>query len=169
MNWFTFCCSSLPRPSPQFLTTLLSAVAVNIEPANQGIVLLGPSHSSGDQSAASHRGGDSGSLPRQVMCDLCWTKWHWGRFTPSTSASPADPYSSICFTFINHRIINSRYSLIFRVTVTWRLEVYRQSVRLGVNPLRLTIRDFLQLTPSGHSPLWREDGCVSCEYASPFV
>jgi hypothetical protein len=25
----------------------------------------------------------------QVMLDLCWEKWHWCRFSPSTSVSPA--------------------------------------------------------------------------------
>jgi hypothetical protein len=29
--------------------------------------------------------GGSGSSPRQVMCDLWWTKWHWDRFPPRTS------------------------------------------------------------------------------------
>jgi hypothetical protein len=32
----------------------------------------------------SHRGGP-GSSPGQVMWDLWRTKWHWGRFSPSTS------------------------------------------------------------------------------------
>jgi hypothetical protein len=31
------------------------------------------------QSLVSHR-GDPGSNPGQVMWDLWWTKWHWGRF-----------------------------------------------------------------------------------------
>jgi hypothetical protein len=34
------------------------------------------------------------------MWDLCWTKWHWGRFSPSTSVSPANTYSTECCTFI---------------------------------------------------------------------
>jgi hypothetical protein len=32
---------------------------------------------------ASRRGGP-GSSPGQLMWDLWWTKWHWGRFSPST-------------------------------------------------------------------------------------
>jgi hypothetical protein len=30
----------------------------------------------------------------QVMRDLRWTKWHWGRFSPSTSVSPANLHST---------------------------------------------------------------------------
>jgi hypothetical protein len=26
--------------------------------------------------------------------DLWWTKWHWGRFSPSTSVSPANLHST---------------------------------------------------------------------------
>jgi hypothetical protein len=28
------------------------------------------------------------------MWDLWWTKWRWGRFSPSTSVSPANLYST---------------------------------------------------------------------------
>jgi hypothetical protein len=48
---------------------------------------LEPCCSSGGLSLASHRGG-AGSIPGQVTWDLWWTKWHWGRFCPSTSVSP---------------------------------------------------------------------------------
>jgi hypothetical protein len=44
-----------------------------------------PRHSSSGYSLASHRGGQ-GSNPNLVMWDLWWTKWRWGRFSPSTSA-----------------------------------------------------------------------------------
>jgi hypothetical protein len=44
---------------------------------------------------ASHR-GDPGSIPGQVMWDLWWTKWHWGKFSPSTSVSLANPHSTNC-------------------------------------------------------------------------
>jgi hypothetical protein len=33
------------------------------------------------------------------MWDLWWTKWHWGRFSPSTSALPAT-HSTECSTHI---------------------------------------------------------------------
>jgi hypothetical protein len=33
-----------------------------------------------------------------VKWDLWWTKWRWGRFSPSTSVSPANLYSTNCFT-----------------------------------------------------------------------
>jgi hypothetical protein len=36
----------------------------------------------------------------QVMWDLRWTKWHWGRFSPSTSVSPASSQLTDCSTFI---------------------------------------------------------------------
>jgi hypothetical protein len=48
---------------------------------------------------ASHRGGQ-GSIPGQVMWDLWWTKWHWGRFSPSTLVSPANPHSTDCSIII---------------------------------------------------------------------
>jgi hypothetical protein len=47
----------------------------------------------------SYRGGPSSS-PSQVMWDLRWTKWHWGRVSPSTSVSPAISHSTDCSTFI---------------------------------------------------------------------
>jgi hypothetical protein len=48
---------------------------------------------------ASHR-GDSSSIPRYVMLDLWMTQWYWGRFSPSTSVSPANFYSSKCSVLI---------------------------------------------------------------------
>jgi hypothetical protein len=30
------------------------------------------------------------------MWDLWWTKWHWGRFSPSTSVSPVNSHSTNC-------------------------------------------------------------------------
>jgi hypothetical protein len=45
-----------------------------------------------------------GSSPGLVMWDLWWTKWHWGRFPPRTSVSPANFHSTNCstITLINH-------------------------------------------------------------------
>jgi hypothetical protein len=34
------------------------------------------------------------------MWDLWWTMWHWGRFSPSTSVSPANSHSTECATII---------------------------------------------------------------------
>jgi hypothetical protein len=45
----------------------------------------------------SHRGGP-GSRPGLVKWDLWWRKWRWGRFSPSTSASPANLHSTNCST-----------------------------------------------------------------------
>jgi hypothetical protein len=36
----------------------------------------------------------------QVMWDLWWTKWHWRRFSPTTSVSPANLHSTNCSTII---------------------------------------------------------------------
>jgi hypothetical protein len=32
--------------------------------------------------------------------DLWWKKWHWGKFSPSTSVSPANYHSADCSTII---------------------------------------------------------------------
>jgi hypothetical protein len=58
-----------------------------------------PCHSSGGCSPASHRGG-LGSSPGQVMWDLWWTKWYWGRFSPGISVSSVNSHSTDCSTFI---------------------------------------------------------------------
>jgi hypothetical protein len=36
----------------------------------------------------------------QVIWELWWTKWHWDRFSPSTSVSPVNSHSTVCSTFI---------------------------------------------------------------------
>jgi hypothetical protein len=50
---------------------------------------------------ASYIGGP-GSSPGQVMCGLLLTKWHWGKFSPSTSVSPANSHSIDCSTLTYH-------------------------------------------------------------------
>jgi hypothetical protein len=49
-----------------------------------------------------HR-GSPGSNPGLVMWDLRQTKWHWGRFSPSTSVSPANlcstNFSTVTITY----------------------------------------------------------------------
>jgi hypothetical protein len=54
-------------------------------------------HSSSGYSLASHLGGP-GSSPGLVMWDLWWTKWRWGRFSPSASVSSANLHSTNCST-----------------------------------------------------------------------
>jgi hypothetical protein len=54
-------------------------------------------HSSGGWSPASQSDGP-GSIPGQVMWDWWWTKWHWGRFSPSTSVSLANSFSAVFHT-----------------------------------------------------------------------
>jgi hypothetical protein len=44
--------------------------------------------------AFSHRGGPV-SIPDQFMWDLWWTKWHWDRFSPSSSVFPSQFHSII--------------------------------------------------------------------------
>jgi hypothetical protein len=39
-----------------------------------------------------------GSIPGLVKWDLWWTKWRWGRFSSSTSVSPANLHSTYCST-----------------------------------------------------------------------
>jgi hypothetical protein len=34
------------------------------------------------------------------MWGLCWAKWHWGTFSPSTSVSPANFHSTEYSTII---------------------------------------------------------------------
>jgi hypothetical protein len=51
-----------------------------------------------------------GSIPGQVMWDLCPTKFRWGRFSPSTSVSPANSHSTKCSIIINHSIVDAMQS-----------------------------------------------------------
>jgi hypothetical protein len=53
------------------------------------VCTVGPRHSSRGLSLASHRGGP-GSNPGLVMWDLLCTKCRCGRFSPSSSVSPAN-------------------------------------------------------------------------------
>jgi hypothetical protein len=46
-----------------------------------------------------HTGGP-GSIPGLVKWDLWWTKWRWGRFSPSTSVSPANLHSTKFYIII---------------------------------------------------------------------
>jgi hypothetical protein len=46
--------------------------------------------------------GGSGSNPGLVKWDLWWTKWRWGRFSPSTSVSPANLNSTKILHRHNH-------------------------------------------------------------------
>jgi heme/copper-type cytochrome/quinol oxidase subunit 2 len=43
-------------------------------------------------------GKGPGSIAGLVKLDLWWTKWRWGRFSPSTSVSPANLHSTNCST-----------------------------------------------------------------------
>jgi hypothetical protein len=78
---------------------------------------------------ASHR-GDPGSSPGLVMWDLRWTKWHLGRFSPSTSVSHANLHSTNCST----------------VTLIYHLGLYNRPVvaavpsGLSLTPLRIIIK-----------------------------
>jgi hypothetical protein len=41
-----------------------------------------------------------GFAPDQIMWDLWWTKWHWGRFSPNTPVSPDNHHSTKFFILI---------------------------------------------------------------------
>jgi hypothetical protein len=64
---------------------------------------------------ASRRGGP-GSSPGQVVCDLWCTVWYWGRFSPSTSVSPANSHSTNCSALMNNYINDAMYSRRWRQT-----------------------------------------------------
>jgi hypothetical protein len=66
----------------------------------------GPRHNSSGYSLASHRSGP-GSSPGLLKWDLWWTKWRWGRISPSTSVSPANLHSTKCSIII---ITRDRYN-----------------------------------------------------------
>jgi hypothetical protein len=70
-----------------------------VDAATFSLQVVGVLYSSGGKSLASRRGGP-GSSPSQVMCDLWWTKWHWYRFSPTTSVYPANLHSTNCSTII---------------------------------------------------------------------
>jgi hypothetical protein len=36
------------------------------------------------------------------MWDLWWTKWHWGRFSPTILVSSANSHSTACIIIIYH-------------------------------------------------------------------
>jgi hypothetical protein len=91
-------------------------------------------------------------------------------------ACALDTWYSLLYTVILSRFtIWSNYKIV-KVTVTLRLAVYGQSVRLGVKPLETHYQRFFfffwQLNPCCHSPnvtsfLTRGLGCLL--YAWPFV
>jgi hypothetical protein len=45
-----------------------------------------------------------GFEPGSGHVGLCWTKWHWGRVSPSTSGFPANFHSTNCSTFIIYHL-----------------------------------------------------------------
>jgi hypothetical protein len=64
------------------------------------------------------------------MWDLWWTKWRWGRVSPSTSVSPANLHST------NFSTITITYHL---GLVQWATSG-RSTNRLSLTPLRMIIR-----------------------------
>jgi hypothetical protein len=51
--------------------------------------------------AVSHRVPTVAARVRaQVIWDLWWTKWHWGKFSLCTSVSPANSHFTDCSTLI---------------------------------------------------------------------
>jgi hypothetical protein len=62
------------------------------------LILTSPCRSSSGYSLASHRGGPG--LRPGSMWGLWWTKRHWGRFSPSTSVSPANHFTNFSIIII---------------------------------------------------------------------
>jgi hypothetical protein len=58
------------------------------------------------------------------MWDLWWTKWHRGRFSPSTSASSANSHSTDCSTLI---IYHPGLAIIYNRPVSGRRTKWTQS------------------------------------------
>jgi hypothetical protein len=56
------------------------------------------------------------------MC--LWTKWHWGRFSPAASLSPANSQFINC-SFINHPIIRPYIVSILRA---WLYRVFQKEL-----------------------------------------
>jgi hypothetical protein len=85
-----------------------------------------PCRSSRGQSLASHRSGPD-SIPCRVLWDLWWAKWHRGRFSPSTSVSPAISNSTNVSVFIN--LVTLRY-IVSILTVLLNKPLKKYSLRI---------------------------------------
>jgi hypothetical protein len=85
--------------SARDLVTALRAPHQHMLVAHGNAVLRTANCPCGEELGRAHRGGP-GSITGQVMWDLRWKKWHWGRFPPGTSVSPANSHSTDCFTLI---------------------------------------------------------------------
>jgi hypothetical protein len=82
-----------------------------------------------------------------VVYNCCWSSPAQSFLGPSSAG--------LITTFSCHRIDTPNLEGEVprkRIRITLRLAIYRQSVRLGVKPLRPTTRDFFQLHSCGNSP-----------------
>jgi hypothetical protein len=98
---------------------------------------------------ASHRGGP-GSRTGLVKWDLWWTKWRWGRFSPSTSVSPANLHST------NYSTI----TLIYHMGLYNRPEVAAVPGDVSPTPQKTNYSEELNLNLSGNN--LHHDGLRSC-------
>jgi hypothetical protein len=78
------------------------------------------------------------SSPGLAMWDLWRTKWRWGRFSQSTSVSPASLHSTK-FSIIT--ITRGRYNRIFS---GWRAEWTQYGLHLPLCELKKTKREFMK-------------------------
>jgi hypothetical protein len=101
----------------------------------------------GGLSPDSHSGG-SGSIPGQVMWNVWWVKWYWGRFSSSTSVSPTNSHSSNSSIFNNHPLTNAIWARSWKyrlIDLTRVPECRLLSLKMWLIWLCLCIRRVLQL------------------------
>jgi hypothetical protein len=102
--------------------------------------------------------------PGLVMWDLWWTKWRWGRFSPSTSVSPANLHSINCSTItliiwgLYNRPEVAAVPSGLSTTSNKKVTVVRE---LSVEILRTSIRiTYIEIISSSTVILWGARGSV---------
>jgi hypothetical protein len=107
-----------------------------------------------------------GLRPDFYYCQTVAVLLMWG----SLSLSLSDERMGLSFTIAAHCLLG----VSFKVKVTLRLAVYRQSVRLGVKPFEIHDQTFFQLNSCGNSPyvtssLTRRWVCIFLAISSSYI
>jgi hypothetical protein len=90
-----------------------------------------------------------GSMPDQVMCDLRWTKWHWGRVSPSSLFSPAKSHSTNCsWTLVSMLTASLNNQLRRYFSLLWKSNKVHYRVHYSPSP---SLRACPKLNQSIHS------------------